>query len=169
VPSAAPIEALHPVSGAGRRFANEIDFQEQLDAWFAKANARTHKTLRARPVDRLPAEHAVMTPLPNEMPGCSRRWTTRVPPDPFLRFDTNDYSLDPALAGQRVEVRVDQRQVTAVALDTGEIACKQARVFAEHRTICALEHARALKTARGDAAESVVEIWPLARYDQLIA
>ena len=37
----------------GRRFANHLDFQLQLDAWFVKANARTHKTLRARPVDRL--------------------------------------------------------------------------------------------------------------------
>jgi DNA replication protein DnaC len=25
----------------------------QLDAWFEKANARTHRTLRCRPVDRL--------------------------------------------------------------------------------------------------------------------
>ena len=30
----------------GRRFANHLDFQLQLDAWFEKANARTHKTLR---------------------------------------------------------------------------------------------------------------------------
>jgi transposase len=30
----------------GRRFANELDFQEQLDGWFGKVNARTHKTLR---------------------------------------------------------------------------------------------------------------------------
>ena len=37
----------------GRRFANQLDFQLQLDAWFEKANARTHKTLRARPIDRL--------------------------------------------------------------------------------------------------------------------
>jgi hypothetical protein len=29
----------------GRRFANEIDFQDQLDAWFARVNSRTHKTL----------------------------------------------------------------------------------------------------------------------------
>jgi hypothetical protein len=32
----------------GRRFANQLDFQLQLDAWFEKANGRTHKTLRAR-------------------------------------------------------------------------------------------------------------------------
>jgi len=35
----------------GRRFANHLDFQLQLDAWFQKANARAHKMLRARPVD----------------------------------------------------------------------------------------------------------------------
>ena len=30
----------------GRRFANEIDFAEQLESWFEKANARTHRTLK---------------------------------------------------------------------------------------------------------------------------
>ena len=96
-------------------------------------------------------------------------WVVRVSPDPFLRFDTNDYSLDPALVGRRVEISVDQRSVTAVVLDTGELACQHARVFAKHRTVTALEHARKLRTGRGDAAQSPVEIRSLARYDQLIA
>jgi transposase len=133
----------------GRAFANELDFQDQLDAWFGKVNARTHKTLRERPIDRLAAELEVMAPLPERMPDCARRWTTRVPPDPHLRVDTNDYSLDPALVGRRVEVIADQRAVTAVCLDTGELACRHARVFARHRTVTALEHARALRTTRG--------------------
>jgi hypothetical protein len=68
-----------------------------------------------------------------------------------------------------VEVRVDQRQVLAVVLDTGEIACRHTRVFAKHRTVTALGHARALKSARADAAESVVEIRPVARYGALIS
>jgi hypothetical protein len=51
-------------------------------------------------------------------------------PAPYLRVDTNDYSLDPALVGCRVEVIVEQRTVTAIALDTGELACQPARVFA---------------------------------------
>jgi transposase len=152
----------------GRRFANELDFQDQLDAWFVKVNARTHKTLRARPVDRLREELEVMAALPGEMPDTTRRWVTRVAPDPHLRFDTNDYSLDPALVGRRVEVRVDQREVRAVALDTGEIACRHARVFARHRTITALEHARELKAGR-QPAEPQVEVRPLTRYDALIA
>jgi hypothetical protein len=94
----------------------------------------------------------------------------RVPPDPHLRFDSCDYSLHPGLVGRRVEARITDREVTAVALDTGEIACRHQRSFAKHRTITALEHARALR-ARSDArpTEPVVEIRSLARYDQLIA
>jgi hypothetical protein len=110
-----------------------------------------------------------MAPLPAEMPDTARRWVARVPPDPHLRVDTNDYSLDPVLVGRRVEVIVDQRHVTAVVLDTGEVACRHARVFARHRTVTALEHARALKVGRDVAAGTPVEVRPLARYDALIA
>ena len=152
----------------GRRFANELDFQDQLDGWFAKVNARTHKTLRARPIDRLADELAVMAPLPDRMPDTARRFTTRVAPDPHLRLDTNDYSLDSTLVGRRVEVIADQRTVTAVALDTGEVARRHRRSFAKHRTITALEHARALRAGR-QPTEAPVEVRPLARYDALIA
>jgi hypothetical protein len=94
----------------GRCFANELDFQGQLDAWFTRVNARTHKTLRARPLDRLADELQAMGPLPDRMPDTSRRWVLRVPPDPYLRFDTNDYSLDPALVGRRIEVKVTENR-----------------------------------------------------------
>jgi hypothetical protein len=52
-----------------------------------------------------------MAPLAPQPPDVDRRWVLRVPPDPHLRFDTNDYSLDPGLVGRRVEVRVSQREV----------------------------------------------------------
>jgi transposase len=154
----------------GRRFANELDFQLQLDAWFEKANQRTHKSLRARPIDRLIEERAVMRPLPGRAPDVDRRWMVRVAPDPYLRFDTNDYSLDPRLVGRRVEVRAGQREIAAVARDTGELACRHERVFAKHRTVTALEHARALRERRGEREHDVVvEQRPLERYDALIA
>ena len=155
----------------GRRFANHLDFQLQLDAWFEKANARTHKTLRERPIDRLLEEREVMRPLPAAEPDPDRRWVTRVPPDPHVRFDTNDYSLDPNLVGRRVDVRVSQREIVAVALDTGELACRHERVFAKNKTITALEHARALRERRGKPSidELLVEQRPLSVYDQLIA
>jgi transposase len=154
----------------GRCFANELDFQLQLDCWFSdRANARMHKTLRARPIDRLIEERAVMAALPAP-PDVDRRWVLRVPPDPYLRFDTCDYSLDPGLVGRRVEIRVDDREITAVALDTGELACRHPRSFAKHRTIIALEHARTMKTQRVERrGEPVVEVRSLALYDELIA
>jgi transposase len=152
----------------GRKFANERDYQLQLDAWFERANARTHKTLRCRPIDRLVAEREHMSTLP-AFPDLDRRWVTRVPVDPYLRFDTNDYSLDPRLAGRRVEVRVCQTEVSAVCLDTGELAARHSRSFARHRTITAIEHARALRERRDPPTEPVVEQRPLAAYDALIA
>src|SRR5215210_7311247 len=157
----------------GRSFANELDYQLQLDAWFdERANPRMHKTLRARPIERLLEERELMAPLPATAPDVDRRWVLRVPPDPYLRFDTNDYSLDPALAGRRVEARISDREVLAVALDSGELACRHARGFAKHRTITALEHARTLKLQRHErrgSDEAHVEIRSLAAYDALIA
>jgi transposase len=153
----------------GRAFAGPLDFQEQLDRWFSeRANVRFHRTLRCRPADRLPEELAAVRPLPAPMPDVDRRFVLRVPPDPYLRFDTNDYSLDPRLVGRRVEARVSQREVVAVALDTGELACRHRRSFARHRTITALEHARALRELRGAPPEPEVEQRPLAVYDALI-
>jgi hypothetical protein len=92
----------------------------------------------------------------------------RVPVDPYIRFDTNDYSLDPHFAGRRVEVRVTQTEVLAAALDTGALVARHSRTFARHRTITALEHARALRELRGAPAEPEVEQRPAARYDAVI-
>ena len=110
-----------------------------------------------------------MSALP-AFPDLDRRWVTRVPADPYLRFDTCDYSLDPRLVGRRVEVRVSQTEITAVALDSGELACRHKRSFARYRLITALEHARALRELRGHRDEpTTVELRPLERYDELIA
>jgi hypothetical protein len=134
-----------------------------------RANGATHRTLRCRPIDRLGEELEAMRALPAALPDVDRRWVVRVPPQPYLRVDTNDYSLDPGLVGRRVELRVSQREILAVALDTGELACRHERLFARYRTITALEHARALRERRGAPPEPAVETRPLAVYDQLIA
>jgi transposase len=156
---------------AGPQFANPLDFQLQLDAWFAKANSRLHRGLRCRPIDRLAEELEVMQALPASELDLDRRWVMRVPPDPYLRFDTNDYSLDPRFVSRRVEIRVSQQRVAATVLDTGEQAASHERCFAKHRTITALEHARALKVLRGErlGVEIDVEQRSLAVYDALMA
>ena len=112
-----------------------------------------------------------MRALPARELDLDRRWVMRVPPDPYLRFDTNDYSLDPGFVSRRVEVRVSQQRVSATVLDTGEIAATHERSFAKHRTITALEHARALKVLRGERRGVEIEVQQrsLDVYDALMA
>jgi transposase len=150
----------------GRQFAGPLDFQDQLDRWYAlRANVRFHRGLRARPIDRLAEEE--LRPLPEPLPDLDRRWVVRVPPQPYVRFDTADYSLDPTFVGRRVELRVSPTEVSAVALDTGEVVARHLRTFSRYRTVTALAHARALRDRRGPK-DPIVEVRPLARYDRLI-
>jgi hypothetical protein len=155
----------------GRSFANEFDYQLQLDQWCDKANARVHRTTRAVVAERLAEERERMRPLPERMPVADRRFVVRVPQQPYLRLDTNDYSLDPRLAGRRVEARVSQAELTAVALDTGELACRHRRRFARHLTFTDPAHQAELDRLRGERRrrrDVEVELRPLARYDALI-
>jgi len=123
-------------------------------------------------VDRRLADHLLLRWAQQSAPGEESVATAEpvriVPPQPYLRVDTNDYSLDPRLVGRRVEIVVSQRRVRGRALGGEEIACDHERLFARHRTVTALEHARALQALRGDPAEVEVERRPLARYDRLI-
>jgi transposase len=157
----------------GRSFANELDFQHQLDRWFAeRANPRLHRGIRAVPAERLAQEREAMRPLPDPLPDLDRRFVTRVAAQPYLRFDTNDYSLDPRLAGRRVEVRISQRELIATALDSGDLAARHRRSFAKHLTFTDPAHQRQLDRLRGERrrrrTEPEVELRPLARYDALI-
>jgi transposase len=162
---------LHGNFEAGRRFANALDFQDQLDRWCERINARVHRTTRAVVAERLAEEQTRMRALPKRMPDVDRRFVIRVGAQPYLRVDRNDYSLDPRLVGRRVEVRVSQAQITAAALDTGELAARHARVFAGGLTFTDPAHQAALQKLRGErrlAREPEVQLRPLSRYDALI-
>ena len=156
----------------GRVFANHLDFQDRLDAWCGKANRRKHRTTRAIPNERLTEEQARMQALPARMPDTDRREVVRVPAQPYLRVDRNDYSMNPEFVGRRVELRVSQTEVMAVVLDTGELAAQHRRVFAGGITVTdpahqtELERQREKRRRRRDEVE--VEIRPLSRYDALI-
>jgi hypothetical protein len=160
----------------GRSFCNELDFQDQLDRWFdERANVRLHRTLRERPIDRLAREREALRALPEPGPDLDRRIVLRVPPQPYVRVDRNDYSLDPRLVGRRVEVRVSQRAVIAVALDTGELACRHRRVFAAGQEITDSAHQQALERLRLERLRGTppagedVQVRELSVYDRLAA
>ena len=154
-----------------RRFANPLDFQLQLDGWCDRVNRRVHGTIRAVPAERLLEEHGRMQRLPATLPDSDRRLVARVPQQPYLRLDRNDYSIDPAFAGRRVEIRVSQTEVIAVVLDTGELACRHRRSFAGGLTVTDPGHQTQLdlqRARRRQRHDVDVEIRPLARYDALI-
>jgi hypothetical protein len=155
----------------GRAFASPEHFQTELDAWFERANHRLHRGIRAVPAERLSSERGRMRPLPGRMPETDRRFVTKVPQQPYLRFDANDYSLDPRAAGRRVEVRASQGKIVAIELGTGARVAAHRRSFAKHLTLTDPAHQALLDRLRGSrrAGPAVeVELRPLARYDALI-
>jgi hypothetical protein len=140
---------LHGNFEAGRRFANPLDFPHQLDGWCERINARIHRTTRAVVAERLAEERKRMRPLPRVLPDTDRRFVAHIAQQPYLRFDRNDYSLDPHLVGRRVEVRASQAEVAASCLDMGELAFRHARVFAGGLAFIDPAHQAALEVLRG--------------------
>lgn len=160
----------------GRRFASELDFQKQLDDWADVANARVHRTLREKPIVRLERELKRLRTLPPAGPCTDERFVMRVPAQPYLRLDTNDYSIDPRFIGRRVEVVAAQSTVRAIALSSGEFAASHRRVFARHRTFTDPAHQDQLDRLRSDrkarrrlVSDIEVQLRDLAAYDALVA
>jgi transposase len=156
----------------GRSFASPEHFQASLDEWFEnRANTRLHRGIRAVPAERLLEERTSMRPLPERLPDVVRRFVMRVPQQPYLRFDTNDYSLDPRAAGRRVEVRASQCKITATELNTGAFVASHRRSFAKGLTFTDPAHQQLLDHLRGTrrrGPDVEVELRTLARYDELI-
>jgi hypothetical protein len=154
-----------------RSFVNHHDFQDQLDGWSDKANGRQHRTIRAVPADRLAHERGVSA-LGDVDVDTDKRWVLRVPAQPLVRVDRNDYSVDPQFVGRRVEIRVSQSTVTATVLDTGELAASHRRIFAGAQTIMDPAHQDRLeiqRQRRRSRDDVVVEQRSLDVYDALIA
>ena len=107
------------------------------------------------------------------LPDTALRFSTRVPRDHYVRFDTNDYSVNPRFIGRRVEVKVTLDRVVATC--DGTVVADHQRCLARNRVILAAEHARTLRLMRVErqatevfaAALNDVEQRDLAVYDRL--
>jgi transposase len=91
----------------GRRFTSPADFNDQFSEWLSTANARVVRTIKARPVDLLPADKEAMLPLPPAVLHLGWRNHVRLGRDYYVRIDSSDYSVDPAAIGARVDVAAD--------------------------------------------------------------
>ena len=160
----------------GRSFTSPADFNTQLRGFLVKANARRMRVLGCRPEDRVAADRAAM-PLPPVPPEVGWRKSLRLPRDHYIRLDSNDYSVHPAVVGRRIEVHADLGRVWVTC--EGALVADHTRVWARHQTITDFEHAVAakqLRRGRGDLLRPVpdaltgeeVEIRSLSTYDHVL-
>jgi len=115
----------------GRTFISPVDFNAQLRDWLAIANAR-RQAPGYSPADRIDADRQAMLPLPPISPVTGWRVSLRAGPRPLVCFDSNYYSIDPALAGREIELTADLNQVRVLC--EGELAAEHERIWAWHQT-----------------------------------
>jgi transposase len=157
----------------GRTFTGPADFNAQLGDFFAQANRRWRRAMGCAPADRIAADKAAMLALPPVAPVTGWRASLRLPRDYYLRYDTNDYSVDPAVIGRRIEVVADLQRVRAFC--DGKLVADHERVWARHQTLTDQAHRRAAIALRRDLlhvvrppAEPDVQIRCLADYDDAL-
>ncbi|GAA2468490.1 IS21-like element ISMbo1 family transposase [Terrabacter carboxydivorans] len=130
----------------GRDFASPADFNTQLTNWLAIANARIVRTIKTRPVDRLEADWAAMLPLPPVAPALGWVNRVRLGRDYYVRVDSSDYSVDPAVIGRFVDVTADLSRVEV--RHEGRLVAAHDRVWARGMTITDPAHVAAAKVLR---------------------
>jgi transposase len=158
----------------GRTFASPHDFNDQLDLWLPKANARFSRSRGASPAELIASDRAKMRVLPPMVPDVAFGNTVRLPRDYYVRVFANDYSVDPTMIGRLVEVSATLNTVTVK--HEGRIVASHERIWARRVTITDPVHLaqaailrRQFQTMkrRPPAALESVETRELATYDQL--
>jgi transposase len=154
----------------GRSFASPAEFNGQLAQWLAVVNTRPRRALGCAPTERITADKQAMLALPPVAPATGWRCSTRLPRDHYIRLDSNDYSVHPAVIGRRVEIIADLSRVRVVC--DGRTVADHDRAWAWHQTISNPEHVAAAKVLRRKrigvvrpAPEPEVEQRCLADYD----
>ncbi|MFE3281395.1 IS21 family transposase [Nocardia sp. NPDC059239] len=130
----------------GRSFAGPTDFNTQLDDWLGLVNARTRRALGCAPTDRITADRQAMLALPPVAPETGWRKSARLPRDHYIRLDSNDYSVHPAVIGRRIEILADLDRVQVFS--GGRIVADHERIWAWHQTLSDPAHVEAAKVLR---------------------
>jgi transposase len=154
----------------GRSFCSPADFNAQLWGWLERANRRPKRVLGCAPGDRIAADKAGMLSLPPVAPVTGWRVSLRLPRDYYVRLDSNDYSVHPAMIGRRIEIVADLDRVRAFC--QGKLVADHDRVWARHQSISDPDHVTAAKRLRLErigqlrpVPQPEVEIRCLADYD----
>ncbi len=106
----------------GRSFTGPDDFTAQLQQWLTLVNARRRRVLGCTPTERIAADRAAMLSLPPVAPATGWRALTRLARDHYVRIDSNDYSIHPAVIGRRIELVVGLHRIRALC--GGRVVCR---------------------------------------------
>jgi transposase len=154
----------------GRCFAGPGDFNAQLQRWLAVVNTRIRRALGCSPEDRITADRAAMLALPPVPPAAGWRSSARLARDHYIRLDSNDYSVHPAVIGRRIQVTAGLQRVTVAC--EGRLVADHERIWAGHQTINDPAHLAAAQVLRRERitivrppAETEVQVRALADYD----
>src|ERR1700758_1954479 len=132
----------------GRTFSGPGDFNHQLQKWLQVVNGRRRRALGCTPTDRIGADRQAMLALPPVAPEVGWRTSTRLARDHYVRLDSNDYSVHPAVIGRRIEVLADLDRVRVFC--DGKTVADQQRVWAWHQSITDPEHREAANMLRSN-------------------
>ena len=154
----------------GRTFTGPADFNTQLAAWLAVVNTRPRRALGCSPAERITADEAAMLTLPPVAPETGWRAWTRLARDHYVRLDSNDYSVHPAVIGRRIEVTAGLARVRVLC--DGQTVADHQRSWAWHQSISDPAHVAAARVMRRDRVtalrrppEPEVQVRALADYD----
>ncbi|MBO0838652.1 MAG: IS21 family transposase [Actinobacteria bacterium] len=157
----------------GRIFAGPADFNAQLASWLAVVNTRRRRVLGCAPCDRIAADKAAMLTLPPVPPATGWRVSARLARDHYIRLDSNDYSVHPAVIGRRIEVVAGLHRVRALC--DGNLVADHERIWARHQTITDPAHRSAADMLRRQHLAVVrpqagpeVQVRCLADYDDAL-
>ena len=90
--------------------------------------------------------------FPPVLPDPAACFSARLGRDSYLRFETNDYSVNPRFIGRRIDVSVDREYFVATCAGT-EVA-RHRRCLASHRELLDPAHAITLRRMREVAPRS---------------
>lgn len=120
----------------GRAFTDVEDLNAQLDEWIEQC---AHRRPHPRDEDRravavlLDAERERLLPLPAHPPSTHRMETLRSGKRPYLRFDTNDYSIPHTLVRQSLTLVADD--VSVRVMNGEEVVATHPRSYAKRQVI----------------------------------
>jgi hypothetical protein len=138
---------------AGRSFRSFEDVRHQAFRWRDEtANVRIHATTRKKPVELFEEERAYLLPLPEKDFDTALRVPFLCPPDAFVTFQTNLYSVPFSCVGKELTLKADLRSIRIY--DGMKHVAEHQRCYDRYQQLEQPAHRKALLAQRRNASFS---------------